>query len=152
MQWNATAIGVACAAVACSTPHHTPEPYRSNPVAAAALSERAAAHCAAETPDAPQPVKPFLTDGCSRFVDAEWSLACCIEHDIKYWCGGSPEQRAAADEAFGECVAANTADVVGKAVELGVRVGGHPVLPTGYRWGYGHEYSAGYPEEPQRVH
>jgi hypothetical protein len=26
----------------------------------------------------------------------------------------------------------------------GVRAGGHPVFPTGYRWGYGWKYGKGY--------
>ena len=144
--WRA-AMGVACAAVACTTATHTLEPYRSDPAAGAALSKRAADYCEETSPDQPQPTKTFFTDGCSRFIDAEWNLECCIEHDIKYWCGGAPEQRKAADAAFGECVAENSAKAIGKGMELGVRVGGHPVRLTRYRWGYGHDYEAGYPED-----
>jgi hypothetical protein len=140
------ALAVLCFTLACSATHHGPEPYRSDPVVGADLSARAAAFCAAENPDAPQPVKPFLTDGCSLFIDANWDLDCCIEHDIKYWCGGSAEQREAADRAFGECVGANSARIVGKEMELGVRVGGHPIWPTRYRWGFGHDYTGGYPD------
>jgi hypothetical protein len=139
-------LAVLCASLACSTTDHTPEPYRSDPVAGAELSARAAGFCVAENPDAPPPVKPFLTDGCSRVIDAEWNIDCCIEHDIRYWCGGSAEQREAADRAFGACVTGHSAAIVGEGMELGVRVGGHPVWPTGYRWGYGHEYSGGYPD------
>jgi hypothetical protein len=136
--------------LACSGPqHHTPEPYRSDSEAAAALSQRAAEYCAEANPDTPRPTRPFVTDGCSRFIDAEWDLACCIEHDIRYWCGGSADQRAAADAEFGECVAANTSVAVGAGVELGTRVGGHPSWPTSYRWGYGHAYSGGYPAEDE---
>ena len=30
-------------------------------------------------------------------------------------------------------------------MRAGVRVGGHPVVPMYFRWGYGHAYSGGYP-------
>jgi hypothetical protein len=133
--------------VACTTAIHTPEPYRSDPVAGAALSKRAADYCEETNPGQPQPTKRFLTDGCSRFPDTSWNVECCIEHDIAYWCGGTPEQRKAADAAFGECVAGNSFGAMGNSMELGVRVGGHPLWPTHYRWGYGHAYSPGYPED-----
>jgi hypothetical protein len=38
-------LAVLCASLACSTTDHTPEPYRSDPVAGAELSARAADFC-----------------------------------------------------------------------------------------------------------
>jgi hypothetical protein len=140
--------------LACAGPTlHTPEPYRSDARAAAALEARAARYCAARYPDAAQqPTRPFVTDGCSRTFDREWDVECCIEHDIAYWCGGTREQRQQADAAFGACVATNTAKPVGWTMRLGVRLGGHPLFPTSYRWGYGHDYRACYPSsDAQRV-
>ncbi len=139
---------VAClSTLACAGPAvHTPEPYASDPAAAAALETRAAQYCAARYPSGDQqPEKPFVTDGCSGWFDRDWDLACCVEHDIAYWCGGTREQRRRTDAEFGECVAANTSRVVGLGMRLGVRLGGHPLFPTSYRWGYGHTYRACYP-------
>ena len=86
-----------------------------------------------------------MTDGCSRFPDTEWNTHCCVEHDIAYWCGGTADDRAEADAAFGECVAEGAGSVMGWIMESGVRVGGAPIFPSSYRWGYGHPYVGGYP-------
>jgi len=43
------------------------------------------------------PEDPFTSDVCSAWPDGDWG-ACCIDHDIDYWCGGSSERRASADE------------------------------------------------------
>ena len=131
---------VACAALSCTTP--------SDLEATDALAQRATGYCRTTNAALPQPVTAFSSDGCSRFIDASWDLHCCVEHDIKYWCGGSPEQRQAADRVFGECVSERAGAVVGKGMEMGVRVGGHPMWPASYRWGYGHAFTGRYPDEP----
>ncbi len=149
-----TGAAVACVALlACAGPiRHAPEPYASDPNAARALEARASEYCAALHPSEDQrPTKSFVTDGCSGWLDREWDLECCVSHDIAYWCGGTREQRRQADAQLGECVAANTARAVGTGMRLGVRIGGHPLFPTSYRWGYGHSYRACYPSaEAQR--
>ena len=141
------AAAVASIAIACAGPaRHTPEPYASDPNEAAALEVRAVEYCSARYPsEDQQPARPFVTDGCSLWLDREWDLDCCVTHDIAYWCGGTREERRQADAAFGECVAANTAQSIGLGMRLGVRMGGHPLFPTSYRWGYGHDYRACYP-------
>jgi len=133
--------------LACAAPtRHVPEPWASDPEAGALLAARAAAACQTSGGSGGvQPVRPFVTDGCSRFPDTEWNTQCCVEHDIAYWCGGTSEERAAADAAFGDCIAARAGGFMGWFMEAGVRVGGAPVFPTPYRWGYGHPYSGGYP-------
>ena len=96
-----------------------------------------------------EPVLPFSTDGCSASPDGTW-VDCCIVHDIRYWCGGSPEDRAFADRELRECVVEKGyGEAHGLITELGVRVGGHPVLPFRWRWGYGHPYSFGYDPDQQ---
>lgn len=133
-------------ALGCAPTHHTLEPYRSDASAAAALEQRAAALCEARRPDAAPPAHaPFLTDGCSAWPDGEDYVACCVEHDLLYWCGGSAAERKAADDEFGRCVSERTNALLGGWMRLGVRMGGHPVFPTHYRWGYGHAYAGGYP-------
>ena len=149
VRWRATAATSACLALAvgCATPtRHVPEPWASDPVAGAALTERAATTCVASGRNGGvQPVRPFVTDGCSRFPDTDWNTACCVEHDLAYWCGGTAADREAADATFGACVAAKAGGFMGWFMETGVRVGGHPIFPSSYRWGYGHPYAGGYP-------
>ena len=116
----------------------TPEPFASEPLAAKQLGFIADYACY------DQPVFPFASDGCSVSPDGSW-VDCCVLHDIRYWCGGSPEDRSYADRELRECVSEKGyGETHGLITELGVRVGGHPVLPFRWRWGYGHPYSFGY--------
>lgn len=92
----------------------------------------------------------FSSDGCSLFPDGNlehrdlW-CDCCFAHDIAYWQGGTQKERRQADETLRDCVLDRTHN---KALALlmydGVRTGGHPVFPTGYRWAYGWSYGRGY--------
>lgn len=92
----------------------------------------------------------FRSDGCSLFPDSSpdqrsmW-CDCCFLHDIAYWKGGSAEDRLLADEALRTCVRERTGNkVLANVMFEGVRVGGHPVFPNWYRWGYGWNYGRGY--------
>lgn len=95
-------------------------------------------------------LKPFTSDGCSLFPDAspisesDW-CACCYQHDIAYWQGGTKAQREAADEALGTCVANKTGNTaLANLMYEGVRVGGSPYFYSWYRWGYGWPYERKY--------
>lgn len=94
-------------------------------------------------------LNPFSYDGCSSFPDAigmnDWS-ACCLEHDIKYWVGGTSTQKSIADDELETCVAERTNKAFGKLVRFGVEVGGQPWLPTTWRWGYGWVINRGFKE------
>ncbi|NBB78451.1 MAG: hypothetical protein GVY36_03270 [Verrucomicrobia bacterium] len=85
----------------------------------------------------------FTSDACSLFpdrslIDSKDWCACCVEHDIAYWQGGTAEQRLAADEELRACVLEKTADpVLADAMFNGVRFGGSPYFHNWYRWGYG---------------
>ncbi|MFG1496615.1 FAD-binding oxidoreductase [Saccharospirillum sp. HFRX-1] len=106
-------------------------------------------------------LKPFTTDGCSVFPDGTprqqslW-LDCCIAHDLAYWMGGTRDERRQADEELRQCVADIGAEEIGEIMLAGVRVGGSPYWPTGYRWGYGWGLWRGYEavtdEELEQVH
>lgn len=87
--------------------------------------------------DKKQPDFIFTTDGCSRAPDDNW-LACCIVHDIPYWCGGSEADREEADRFLERCVKGQV-NLIGSFFYAGVRLGGSPWLPTPWRWGYGWE-------------
>lgn len=138
-------VGVLASVIACVHRHHTVEPYRSDPVAAAALVTAAERLCLERTPpDEALPEAVFVTDGCSAWPDGRAYVDCCVEHDLAYWCGGSPDERRAADDAFGRCVAERSSAALGGTMRLGVRLGGHPFFPVPYRWGFGHPYRGGY--------
>ncbi len=64
---------------------------------------------------------------------------------MAYWRGGSKEERKAADKALRACVLARTGNsALATTMYDGVRVGGSPVFPAWYRWGYGWKYGRGY--------
>lgn len=111
-----------------------------------------------------EPVKPFLSDGCSGFMSFLWEgltgspppwEGCCLEHDRAYWKGGKLSLRREADSLLMQCVAANGHPWWAWLMFLGVRLGGVWWLPfpsarrvdgrwrftfDGVRWGYGHRY------------
>ena len=90
-------------------------------------------------------LKPFTSDGCSAFPNGtlaqnELWLNCCTAHDFAYWRGGTYQQRQQADLELEQCVAAVGEAEVALLMLAGVRVGGTPLLPTSFRWGYGWPY------------
>lgn len=117
------------------------EPYTKNKPMRDALESVAESYCkkkrASPNPadSKSQPDFIFTTDGCSRWLDNSW-VACCIAHDIAYWCGGSEQDRQEADQELMRCVN-NKAPVFGNIIYAGTRIGGAPWLPTPWRWGYG---------------
>ena len=99
-------------------------------------------------------IKPFSSDGCSSFPDGtveqkELWLACCNQHDLAYWQGGSYQQRLDADLSLKQCVSAVGEPIVAELMLSGVRIGGSPYWPTTFRWGYGWSYPHGYQENKQ---
>ena len=97
-----------------------------------------------------QVLRDFSTDGCSLFPDGDaedrvrW-CDCCVEHDEAYWRGGSAEERKRADTVFRDClVTRSNRPTLAAVMYRGVRIGGTPWLPTGFRWGYGWGYGRGY--------
>jgi len=96
-----------------------------------------------------QELKPFTTDGCSVFPDGNikqhnlW-LKCCIQHDLKYWKGGTFSEKLDADNQLEACVRGVGEPEIATIMLAGVRIGGSPYLPTPYRWGYGWPYPRGY--------
>lgn len=97
-----------------------------------------------------EPLDDFRSDGCSQFPDGTlrqtdlW-CACCIAHDIAYWQGGNRKQKQHADENLRDCVLQKTGNtLLAETMYIGVRLGGSPVFPTWYRWGYGWRYGRGF--------
>jgi hypothetical protein len=142
----AVVLSVLVLAGGCAPLRHTIRPYDSEPFQAHILEEQATALCAATRPGGTLPPHTFTTDGCSVWPDGEW-VECCVEHDMRYWCGGTRRARHAADQRLGECFAGLGHSVMADWIYLGVRVGGWPALPFSWRWGYGWPWPRGYDGE-----
>jgi hypothetical protein len=140
-------------ALGCAPTYHRASPYRFNDLAAAALEKHAAEECRLRGEPAGPPTEPFRTDGCSIWPDGAFTgetwQACCVEHDVAYWCGGTQAMRAEADEKLKECVGDRYHDWMGALMKPGVRIGGAPYIPAYWRWGYGHKFPAGYSDPPK---
>jgi hypothetical protein len=138
------------AILGCAPKLHTIEPYRGDHNAAVALEARAREVCE-QGPAGPRlpPEKTFVTDGCSAWPDDGWADPCCVDHDIRYWCGGSARERRAADGEFRRCIREREPGWLAGLMWFGVRLGGHPVFPTHYRWGYGRGWRPCHGEEAQ---
>ncbi len=94
-------------------------------------------------------IKPFTSDGCSSFPDgtleqSELWLHCCVAHDRSYWKGGTYADRLKADEELQMCVQQVGEPEIAALMMAGVRVGGAPLIPTSFRWGYGWPYPKWY--------
>ncbi len=95
-------------------------------------------------------IDDFSSDGCSHFPDGDFQdknlwCGCCIEHDIAYWQGGDRQTKKTADQKLRQCVADITGNaLLADAMYYGVTVGGSPVFPIWYRWGYGWSYGRGF--------
>jgi len=96
-------------------------------------------------------IKPFTSDGCSSFPNGtprqgELWLQCCTDHDRAYWKGGTYAARLEADKALQMCVQEVGQPEIALLMLAGVRVGGSPLWPTSFRWGYGWSYMKWYGE------
>ena len=103
------------------------------------LARRAEAACHARTGHVPP--RPFTTDGCTLTPDGTWQ-ACCVEHDMVYWCGGSAGERRRADETFRSCLAADAGTTRATIYYYGVRAAAASWLPVPWRWAYGWPWPA----------
>jgi len=85
----------------------------------------------------------FSSDGCSLFPDGTLAnknlwCDCCFEHDIAYWQGGNREQKKQADKILRICIQQKTGNsLLASSMYYAVTIGGFPIFPTWYRWGYG---------------
>jgi hypothetical protein len=96
-------------------------------------------------------LKPFTSDGCSYFPNGTFEqnnlwLFCCQQHDFDYWKGGTYQERLDSDKALKACVSDVGKPEIASLMLAGVRVGGTPLLPTTFRWGYGWPYPRFYSE------
>lgn len=88
-----------------------------------------------------------VSEGSSLAPDI--SLQCCIQHDQAYYYGGSVPDRHRADVAFRQCLQDEGWPVLSWVYYSEVRIGGHPIVPLWFRWGFGLPYACGqYAQQP----
>ena len=84
------------------------------------------------------PPREFTTDGCSLWLNGIFGndfTDVCIEHDIEYWKGGSPEDRKVADTKLRDRVNEKV-PLMGDIMYIGVRVFGFPNPFVPWGWGF----------------
>ena len=96
-------------------------------------------------------LKPFYTDGCTMFVDGTsdqpnlWRN-CCVEHDLRYWFGGSKKEMDETDLRLKSCVEKVAGAYWAKIIYMGVRTGHHSPVKNKTQWNWGwkekREYAA----------
>jgi hypothetical protein len=95
----------------------------------------------------------FTTDECSGGLTTAWRLIfrkeppwndLCIEHDQHYWRGGTVEERRSADRSLMAGVTMAGHPLFAFIMWVAVRIGGHPLIPLPWRWGYGWKYPHSY--------
>lgn len=104
----------------------------------------------------------FQTDGCSGGMSWAWKKflrqappweQCCVKHDLAYWRGGFWKDRQEADLELMRCVKRHGHPVWAFLMFIAVRVGGSPLWPVAWRWGYGWQYTGRYEKrtESERI-
>lgn len=87
-------------------------------------------------------LKPFVTDGCTLFLDGPpdtpnlWKK-CCVEHDLRYWFGGTIEDRKKADLHLRSCVEKLSTKKWAMIIYHGVRAGHYSPVKNKHHWGWG---------------
>lgn len=86
---------------------------------------------------------PFITDGCSFYPESisfePGSIQlCCIQHDFRYWLGGTKEERLQADRELKRCLMAySISRPMVSLIYRSVRIFGGPNTGHSFQWGYG---------------
>lgn len=102
-------------------------------------------HCS-HIPTRREHIRPFKSDGCTLVPDFNFTWA-GIKHDWLYWQGGSKKDRRYADKIFKKDIEKSGYPIIAKIYYIGVRIFGHPLLPTYWRWGYGYKWPTYYQKD-----
>ena len=73
-------------------------------------------------------LSPFSTDECTYFPEGTQSSPkiwahCCVEHDLKYWIGGTKAEQVTSDLKLKECVTKSSSEFYGELMYRGVIIG-----------------------------
>lgn len=84
---------------------------------------------------------PFSTDGCTGFPEGTlkepklWA-ECCLEHDLRYWSGGTEAARDKGDLLLRDCVKEKGHPLIAELMYFGVRFGKNSTRKIkGKEWG-----------------
>ena len=94
-------------------------------------------------------LKPFFTDGCTMFVDGPrdqpklWRN-CCVEHDLRFWFGGSSEDREETDLRLKACVEKVAGAYWANLIYYGVKTGQLSSIKSKTHWNWGWTYKRPY--------
>lgn len=89
-------------------------------------------------------LKSFETDYCTMFLDGPPDRAglwkhCCLEHDVRYWFGGTQNEMDISDLKLKSCVNKVAGDNWASLIYFGVRSGHHSPVKNKYQWSWGWE-------------
>ncbi len=84
----------------------------------------------------------FETDFCTMFVEGtkenpELWKDCCIEHDLRYWFGGSSKDQDLADERLKACVEKKGEKTWAIIMYNAIRLGHYSPVKHKYQWSWG---------------
>ena len=106
-----------------------------------------------------QETRPFETDGCTMSPDGtpsrpELWKECCVAHDLKFWGGGTKEERKEADSALKGCVKEKAGAAIANIFFAGVKLGSlSPIKLSSKKWGNAWYERAGYRKlEDNEIH
>lgn len=87
-------------------------------------------------------LKAFETDGCTMFLDGTprqpglWR-SCCVEHDLRYWFGGSQQDMDQTDLRLKACVQTIAGEQWARTIYAGVRAGHYSPIKNKSAWNWG---------------
>jgi len=87
-------------------------------------------------------LKNFETDYCTMFLDGPtdqpglWKN-CCLEHDLRYWFGGTQIDMDKSDLKLKSCVNKIAGENWANLIYYGVRAGHHSPVKNKYQWSWG---------------
>lgn len=84
----------------------------------------------------------FQTDGCTLFAEGTFNRPklwqhCCVEHDLRYWFGGSMVDQLKSDQRLKSCVEKVAGKNWAQLIYTGVRAGHLSPLKSKYQWSWG---------------
>ncbi len=89
-------------------------------------------------------LKHFATDYCTMFLDGpsdrpELWKHCCLEHDVRYWFGGSQADMDVTDVRLKSCVKKVAGENWADLIYIGVRAGHNSPVKNKFQWNWGWE-------------
>ena len=98
----------------------------------------------ANAQETPKVLQTFEDDGCTQFIDGPsnkpdlWAH-CCFEHDLRYWFGGTKQDKKFSDIQLRECVKDVAGNFWANLIYNGVTLGGFSPVKFKYVWSWGWE-------------